>query len=120
MNRTRRVGIALGAVLVIAGFSFYHSPDFDSSQAAMDRETVGCLARGLTHNEKARIARLTAAHDRESIDPVYADLLARCVVRSDQWDRSPQLVTSARHLLSQDPEFKRLLNARSMELAQRP
>ncbi|SAL38226.1 hypothetical protein AWB70_02796 [Caballeronia cordobensis] len=110
----------LGAALVVTGFSFYHSPDFDTAQAAMDRATVDCLTRGLTHGEKVRIARITEMSDSEILDPVYADLLARCVVRSDQWDRSPQLVTSARQMLSHDPEFRQLLNARTMEVAQRP
>ncbi|SPB13876.1 hypothetical protein NOV72_01141 [Caballeronia novacaledonica] len=120
MTRTRGAGIALGAVLVVTGFTFYHSSDFDTAQAAMDRETVDCLTRGLTRDEKVRIAQLTAGHDREGLRPIYSDVLARCVVRSDQWDRRPQLVTSAQQALSQDPEFRQLLNASTIELAQRP
>ncbi|CAL8478098.1 hypothetical protein IAG25_07680 [Caballeronia sp. EK] len=120
MTRIRGVCIALGAVLVITGFTFYHSSDFDTAQAAMDRQTVDCLTRGLTRDEKVRIAQLTAVHDREGLRPVYSDVLSRCVVRSDQWDRRPQLVTSARQVLSQDPEFRQMLNASTMELARRP
>ena len=120
MSKIRGAGIALGAALVIAGFSFYHSPDFDTAQAAMDRQTVDCLTRGLTRDEKIRIARLTAVHDREGLAPLYSDVLARCVVRSDQWDRRPQLVASSRQVLSDDPEFRQLLSANSMELARRP
>ncbi|KAK44979.1 hypothetical protein BG58_21680 [Caballeronia jiangsuensis] len=106
-------------VLVITGITFYHSSDFDNAQAAMDRQTVDCLTRELTRDEKVRIARLTAVHDREGLRPIYSDVLARCVVRSDQWDRRPQLVTSARQTLSQDPEFRQMLNASTMELARR-
>jgi hypothetical protein len=119
MSKLRGVGIALGAALVIAGFSFYHSPDFDTAQAAMDRHTVDCLTRGLAREEKIRIARLSAVHDREGLVPIYSDVLARCVVRSDQWERRPQLVTSAHQILSQDPEFRQMLSAYSMELARR-
>ncbi|BCQ27848.1 hypothetical protein NK8_60370 (plasmid) [Caballeronia sp. NK8] len=120
MTRIQGLCIALGAVLVITGFSLYHSADFDAAQAGMDRQTVDCLTRGLTHDEKARIARLTAMHDREGLRPVYTEVLTRCIVRSDQWERRPQLVTSARDILSRDPEFRQLLNASSMELARRP
>ncbi|WP_250516688.1 hypothetical protein [Caballeronia sp. INDeC2] len=120
MIRIRGVCTALAAVLVVTGFAFYHSPDFDTAQAAMDRQTVNCLTRGLTRDEKVRIAHLTAVHDREGLRPIYSDVLARCVVRSDQWDRRPQLVTSARQLLSQDPEFRQMLNASTMDLARRP
>ncbi|SAK44546.1 hypothetical protein AWB79_00841 [Caballeronia hypogeia] len=117
MNKIRGTCIALGAVLVITGFTFYHSSDFETASAAMDRQTVDCLTSGLTRDEKVRIARLTAAHDREGLRPVYTDILSRCVVRSDQWDRRPQLVTSARQALSHDPEFRQLLTASTMELA---
>lgn len=86
----------------------------------MDRQTVDCLISGLTHDEKVRIAQLTAAHDREGLRPVFIDVLSRCIVRSDQWDRRPQLVTSAREALTHDPEFKQLVNASTMELARRP
>jgi hypothetical protein len=120
LTKIRGACIALGAVLVITGFTFYHSPDFDAAQAAMDRETVDCLTRGLTRDEKVHIARLTAAHDREGLRPIYSDVLARCVVRSDQWERRPQLVTSARQALSQDSEFRQMLHASTMELATRP
>jgi hypothetical protein len=120
MTRIRGACVALGAALVIAGISFYHSPDFDVAQADMDRATVDCLTRGLTHDEKLRIARLAAMHDRDNLSPLYADVLARCVVRSDQWDREPQLVASAHQLLSQDPEFRQLLATNSMQLARRP
>ncbi|SAK48200.1 hypothetical protein AWB76_01165 [Caballeronia temeraria] len=119
MTKTQGACIALGAVLVVAGFSSYHSPDFDTAQAEMDRQTVDCLTRGLTHGEKAHIAQLTAVHDREGLHPIYSDVLARCVVRSDQWERRPQLVTSARQVPSQDPEFRQMLNMHTMELATR-
>ena len=120
MNKIRGACIALGAVLVVTGISLYHSEDFDTAQAGMDRQAVDCLTRGLTHDEKVRIARLTAVHDREGLLPLYTDVLARCVVRSDQWDRRAQLITNARQILSQDPEFRQLLNASTMELARRP
>ncbi|WP_061116393.1 MULTISPECIES: hypothetical protein [unclassified Caballeronia] len=120
MTRIRAACIALGAVLVITDFTFYHSSDFETAQAAMDRQTVDCLTRGLTRDEKVGIARLTALHDREGLAPIYGDVLARCVVRSDQWDRRPQLVTSGPQLLSQHPEFRPMLNTSTMELARRP
>jgi hypothetical protein len=120
LNKIRGACVALGAVLVITGAISYHSQDFDTAQAATDRETVDCLTRGLTHDEKARIAQLTAAHDREGMRPVFTDILSRCVIRSDQWDRRAQLVTSARQLLADDHEFKQLVNASTMEFARRP
>ncbi|SAK87730.1 hypothetical protein [Caballeronia ptereochthonis] len=120
MIEIRGACVALGVLLVITGFTFYRSPEFDAAQAAMDRQTVDCLTRGLTHDEKVRIARLTAAHDREGLRPIYTDVLSRCIVRSDQWDRRPQLVTNARQTLSQDPEFRQLVNTSTLELAQRP
>ncbi|MCG7401182.1 MULTISPECIES: hypothetical protein [Caballeronia] len=119
MTKIRGACIALGAAFVITGATFYHSTDFDTAQAGMDRETVDCLTRGLTRDEKVRIARLTTAHDREGLDAIYGDVLARCVVRSDQWERRPQLLTSARQILSHDPEFRQMLNASTMELATR-
>jgi hypothetical protein len=120
LTKIRGACIALGAVLVVTGFTFYRSPDFDAAQAAMDRQTVDCLSSGLTHDEKIRIARLTAAHDREGLRPVFTDVFSRCIVRSDQWDRRAQLVTSARQALTQDPEFRQLVSASTMELARRP
>ncbi|SAL42598.1 hypothetical protein AWB71_02223 [Caballeronia peredens] len=120
MTKIRVTCIALGAVLVVTGFTFYRSPEFDAAQASMDRQTVDCLTRELTHDEKSRIAQLTAAHDREGLRPIYTVVLSRCIVRSDQWDRRPQLVTSARQILSQDYEFRQLVNASTLELARRP
>ena len=87
-------------MLVIAGFIDY-------------------LTRGLTHDEQRRIARLTAAHDHEGLRPIYTDVLSRCIVRSDQWDRRPQRVASAHQKLSQDPGFRQLFNASTTDLAQR-
>lgn len=109
-----------GAVLAITAFATYRSPDFEAAQAAMDRQTVDCLSRSLTRDEKFRLAHLTAGHDREGMRPIYTDVLSRCIVRSDQWDRRPQLVTSARQLLSQDAEFRQLVNAQTLHLARRP
>ncbi|MDR5760254.1 hypothetical protein [Caballeronia sp. LZ035] len=120
MTKFRGACIALGAVLAITAFATYRSPDFEAAQAAMDRQTVDCLVRGLTRDEKIRLAHLTAGHDREGMRPIYTEVLSRCIVRSDQWDRRPQLVTSARQLLSQDAEFRQFVSAHTLELARRP
>jgi hypothetical protein len=120
LNKIRWAGAALGAVIVFAGFTRYYEEDFNVAQAATDRETVDCLTHQMTHAEKLRIAHLTAAHDLESQRPVYTDILARCVLRADQWDRRSQLVAGARQSLSYDAEFKQMLGASTMELAQRP
>jgi hypothetical protein len=119
LTRIRGACIAFGAVFVITAFATYRSSEFDAAQAAMDRQTVECLSGGLTRDEKTRIAHLTAVHDREGMRPIYTDVLSRCIVRSDQWDRRPQLVTSARQALSEDAEFRRLVNASTMELVRR-
>jgi hypothetical protein len=120
VTKFRGVCIALGAVLAVTVFATYRSPDFEVAQAAMDRQTVDCLSRSLTRDEKIRLAHLTAGHDREGMRPIYTDVLSRCIVRSDQWDRRAQLVTSARQVLSQDPEFRQLVGANTIELARRP
>ncbi|WP_321797928.1 hypothetical protein [Caballeronia sp. J97] len=119
MTKIRGACIAISAAVVVTGLAFYHSPDFEAAQAEMDRQTVDCIASGLTRDEKSHLARLSAMHDREGLRPVYTDVLARCVVRSDQWERSAQLVTSAGQSLSRDPEFRQMLNASTMELATR-
>jgi hypothetical protein len=120
LNKIRWAGVALGAVIVIAGFSRYYDEDFTMAQAATDRETVECLTRQMTHDEKVRIALLTAAHDVESQRPIYTDVLARCVLRADQWDRRSQLVRGARQSLSDDSEFRQIVSASTMEIARRP
>ncbi|SAK54954.1 hypothetical protein AWB77_01580 [Caballeronia fortuita] len=119
MTRIRGLCVALGAALAVTGVTLYHSPDFDAAQAAMDRQAVDCITRELTRDEKSRIARLTAVHDRDAVHPLYDDVFARCVVRSDQWERRAQLETSARQSLSHDPEFMQMLNASTMKLATR-
>jgi hypothetical protein len=120
MNKIRWAGFTLGAVVLVTGIARYDDEDFVAAQAATDRETVDCLTHRLTHDEKLHLARLTAMHDTESMHPVFTDVLARCVVRADQWDRRSQIVASARQMLSEDTEFRQMLNAGTMELAQRP
>jgi hypothetical protein len=120
LNKIRWAAAALGAMIVVAAFSLYDEEDFSTAQAATDRETVGCLTQEMTHDEKLRIAHLTAAHDRESQRPIYTDILARCILRADQWERRSQLVAGARQSLSYDTEFRQMLGASTIELAQRP
>lgn len=110
----------LGAVLVVSAFTLYRSPDFEAAQAAMDRETVDCLAHRISRDEKNNIARYTALHQNENLRPIFTALLSRCIVRDDQWDRRPQLVAGARQTLAQDGEFRRMLASGTMELARRP
>jgi hypothetical protein len=120
LNKIRCASLALGAVIVFAGLTSYYEEDFSTAQAATDRETVACLTQQMTPDEKVRIARLTAAHDSESQRPIFTDILSRCVLRADQWDRRSQLVSSARQSLSYDAEFRQLVSASTMEVARRP
>jgi hypothetical protein len=118
LNKVRWAGAALAVVIAVYGVASYFEEDFMAAQAATDRETVDCLSYRLTHDEKLRIARLMAAHDTENMRPVYTGALERCVVRADQWDRRAQIVSSARQALAHDAEFRRLLGASTIELAQ--
>lgn len=120
MNKIRGACIALGAVLAVGGFIRYYDRDFDDAQVATDRETVDCLTHQLTREEKASIARLSAGHDDANVRRMYTDVLSRCVLRADQWDRRAQLVTSARQSLSYDSEFRQMLDASTMTPARRP
>jgi hypothetical protein len=117
MKRGIVVGVCL--LLLIIGVINWRTKNYGDAQAAIDRQTVDCLAKQLTQDEKERIAQFTAAHDREAIRVAYTGIFQRCVVRRDQWARSDLLILSARQVLKYDPEFKRMLEAGSVIGAQR-
>jgi hypothetical protein len=120
VNKIRWAGLALGAAFVAASYAGYDDEDFIAAQAATDRETVDCLTRQLTYDEKLSIARLSAEHDNENMRRVYTDIFVRCVIRNDQWDRRAQIVASARQTLAHDNEFRAMLYASTMGPSRRP
>ncbi|GAB5097206.1 hypothetical protein [Caballeronia sp. HLA56] len=121
LNTIRGTCLALGAALVVGGLTLYYDDqDVSVAQADTDRATVDCLTQQLTHDEKVSIARLTVDHDNANMRRVYTDVLSRCVLRADQWDRRSQLVASARQTLAYDTEFRRMLSESTMRIAQRP
>jgi hypothetical protein len=102
------VALACGIVAIWSG------PNFDDAQASTDRETVDCLARQLTPEDKRQLAQFADANDYASLWRVYDGIFPQCLVRGDQADRKAQLTAIAWRMLSKDPEFARLREANAV------
>jgi hypothetical protein len=114
----RRIVVAV-CLLTLIGVLHWRTKDYGDAQATIDRQTVDCLTKQLTRDEKQRIANSTAVHDREAIRVAYMGIFPRCVVRRDQWARSDLLILSARQVLKYDQEFKQMLAEGALNAALR-
>ncbi len=101
----------LGAALVGAGAVAWLSPNYEEAQAATDRQTVDCMVKQLTQDDKRSIAQFADTNDFDSLWRVYDRVFPDCTVRGDQRDRKSELVTSAWRVLSTDRAFMRLREA---------
>ncbi|CAE6789321.1 hypothetical protein R69927_04500 [Paraburkholderia domus] len=107
----------LGAALIGAGVIAGLSPNYEDAQAATDRQTVDCMAKQLTQDDKRSIAQFADTNDFDSLWRVYDRVFPECTVRGDQRDRKSELVTSAWRVLSTDREFMRLREANAAHAA---
>jgi hypothetical protein len=101
----------LVASLIGAGVVAWLSPNYEEAQAATDRQTVDCMVKQLSQDDKRSIAQFADINDFNSLWRVYDRVFPDCTVRGDQRDRKSELVTSAWRVLSTDREFMRLREA---------
>lgn len=99
------------AALFGAGVVAWLSPNYEDAQAATDRQTVDCMVKQLTQDDKRSIAQFADTNDFDSLWRVYDRVFPDCTVRGDQRDRKSELVTSAWSVLSTDREFMRFREA---------
>jgi hypothetical protein len=95
----------LCAALIGAGVVAWLSPNYEEAQAATDRQTVDCMVKQLTLEDKRNIAQFADTNDFDSLWRVYDRVFPDCAVRGDQRDRKSELVTSAWRVLSTDRDF---------------
>jgi hypothetical protein len=107
----------LCAALIAAGAVAWLSPNYEEAQAATDRQTVDCLVKQLTQDDKRNIAQFADTNDFDSLWRVYDRVFPDCTVRGDQRDRKNELVTSAWRVLSTDREFVLLREAHAAHAA---
>ena len=101
----------LVASLIGAGVVAWLSPNYEEAQAATDRQTVDCMVKQLTQDDKRSIAQFADTNDFNALWHAYDRVFADCTVRGDQRDRKSELVTSAWRVLSTDREFMHLREA---------
>jgi hypothetical protein len=99
------------AALICAGGVAWLSPNYEEAQAGTDRQTVDCMVKQLTQDDKRNIAQFADSNDFDSLWRVYDRVFPDCTVRGDQRDRKSELETTAWRVLSADRDFMRLREA---------